>query len=216
MAPVRLSQALRVSRPFLIDVLAPLALYWGLRAVGAPDLPALLAGGAVAAAHAAFAVAIERRLRPLPIFVVFMFALTGALAYVTNTPKIVLLKPSIVSAGFGLYMIVLAASPRLLGVALTPLIARGDEAREHRWRAAWEQSTSLRREMRLSCGLAGVLLLAEAAARGAIVFDFTIGQSLILSHAPAVVLVVALLVMLRLRVRPAVEAAMKDPPDALA
>ncbi len=67
--------------------------------------------------------------------------------------------------------------------------------------------------MRFACGLAGLLLLVEAAATAAIVLRFTIGQSLFLSHAPAVLLVVALGLIVRFLVTPAVVRAMADKED---
>jgi hypothetical protein len=209
---VRPYQRFRGLRPLLLDALAPIALYFGLTALGVADLPALLAGGAVPATHAIASLAFERRLRPLPIFVSAMFAITGALAYLTHDPRVILLKPSIVSAGFGLFLLGVASNRRWSGEVLTPLIARGDDSRARRWRAAWDTDQALRRDMRLSCALAGLLLLAEAAARVVIVFYFTIGQSLILAHAPAIVLIPALLLILKFRVRPAVERAMTGEP----
>jgi hypothetical protein len=62
--------------------------------------------------------------------------------------------------------------------------------------------------MRLACLLAGFASFAEAAARAAIVLHFTIGQSLFMAHAPAVLPVVALGLMLRFLVTPAVVRAM--------
>lgn len=197
-----------VLRPLLIDGVAPIAAYFGLRALGVADLPALLAGGAIAAVDAIVAVVVERRLRPLPIFVCGMFAVTGGLAWLTHDPRVVLLKASIVSTGFGLYLLSLSLSRAWLQGALAPLIARGSPERAARWHAAWAADPQLRRTIRLACALAGVALIAEAVARTAIIYDFTIGQSLFLMHAPALVLVGALLLLLRLVVYPTVARAM--------
>ncbi len=195
-------------RALVVDGVAPIALYFGLRALGVADLPALLAGGAVAALDAILSAAVERRARPLPIFVCFMFAFTGGLAWLTHDPRVVLLKASIVASGFGLYLLALSMSRRWLEAALAPLIARGSPERAARWDAAWDADPSLRRTMRIACALAGVALIAEAAARTAIVFGFAIGVSLFLMHAPAIVLVLALGLLIRFFVYPAVARAM--------
>jgi hypothetical protein len=214
MGPARARR--RVLRPLLIDAVAPAAAYFGLRALGVGDLPALLTGGAIAAADAALSAVVERRLRPLPIFVCCMFAFTGALAWLTHDPRVVLLKASIVSTGFGLYLMALSLSRRWLERALSPLIDRGSPERAARWRAAWAEEPRLRRTLRLACALAGVALIAEAAARTAIIYDFTIGQSLFLMHAPAVALVAALLLLIRLVVYPEVARAMGGHGDGAA
>lgn len=191
-------------RALLIDVIAPIAAYYGLHALGVADLPALMAGGAIAALDAVFSTTVERRLRPLPIFVCCMFAFTGGLAWLTHDARVVLLKASIVAGGFGLYLLALSLSRRWLEVVLSPLIARGSPERAARWDAAWEAEPALRRTMRIACALAGVALIAEASARAAIVYGFSVGQSLFLMHAPAIVLVLALGLLIRFVVYPAV------------
>jgi hypothetical protein len=208
---VKVSETFRQIRPLLVVV--PIAAYYGLRAAGVGDLAALLAGGGVAVAYALVSHLIERRGRALPIFVCVMFALTGSLAFMTREPRVVLLKASIVSTGFGLYLVALSANRSFLYRAIAPLIARGSDERAVRWKWAWDSQPTLRSRMRFACGLAGVLLLAEAAARTAIVFRFTIGQSLFLSHAPAVLLMVALGLIVRFLVAPAVVRAMADKED---
>lgn len=130
--PLGMSRASRRLRPFLINVAAPIACYFGLRAVGVADLPALLAGGSVAAADAIASLVIRRRLDGLPIFVCCMFVLTGALAWLTHDARVVLLKPSIASAAIGIYLLGLACLPSRLGQVLAPLIAHGSEARAAR------------------------------------------------------------------------------------
>jgi hypothetical protein len=202
----------RAVRPLLI-ALAPIAAYFILRALGVGDLPALLAGGVFAVLNAIVPAAVERRARPLPFFVAGMFVFTGALAWLTHDPRVVLLKASIVSGGFGLYLIALSLSRRWLERGLAPVIARGSSERAACWDAAWAADAALRRTMRVACALAGVALLAEAVARAAIVYDFTIGQSLFLMHAPAVALVVALGLLIRFMVYPAVVRVMDGRPQ---
>jgi hypothetical protein len=208
MAPRK--QVFRRLRALLVDGVAPVALYYALRALGVADLPAVMAGGAVAAADALVSLAVERRLRFLPIYVCAAFVLTGAVAWATGDPRVLLVKASIATAAIGLYVLALAARPKALGRLLDPLIARGSEARAERWRAAWPADASLRARMRLACALGGLALIAEAAGRAAIVFSFTVGQSLILAHAPAIVLVAALALIIRFLVTPAVVGAMSD------
>ena len=203
----------RSARAILVDVVAPIVCYFGLKALGVADLPALLAGGAIAAIDAVVSAVVERRLRPLPIFVCLMFAVSGGLAWLTHDPRVVLLKASIVSGGFGLYVLALAASRRWIEAALSPLIGRGSPERAARWDAAWAAEPQLRRTLRLACAVAGLALLAEAGARAAIVYDFTIGQSLFLMHLPAALLIAVLVLLIRFVVYPAVARTMGRPDE---
>ena len=208
------SGVLRGLRPVLIDAVGPIAAYFGLRALGVADLPALLAGAGVAAADAMVSLAIQRRLRPLPVVVCAIFALTGALAYATHDPRMLLLKPSIVSAGLGAYLLGIAAHGPSLAAALAPVIARGSADRAQRWREAWAQAPPLRRCMRLACAVSGALLVAEAASRAVIVFRFAVAQSLFLAHAPGAIVIVALVLIVRFWVQPAVARVMAGPAGA--
>jgi hypothetical protein len=189
-------------RPLLVDAIAPIALYYGLRAAGVGDLPALLAGGGIAAVDALVSLAVERRPRPLPLFVCAMFAVSGALAFVLHDPRVVLLKPSVVSLGFGLYLLTLSARRDLRDVLLALGARGGDEARA-RFLRAWEAEPSLRRNLRAACAIAGLMLMAEAAARTAIVLTFPISQSVLLAHAPALLLIPSLFMVFQLLLRPA-------------
>jgi intracellular septation protein A len=200
--------AVRSLQFLLIDVVAPIVAYFGLRALGVADLPALLAGGGIAAADALVSLIVQRRLRVAPVFVCSMFVLTGSLAYLIGDARILLLKASIASSAIGFYLLTVACLPSTLGRTLAPLIARGSELRAERWRAAWSTHARLRWTMRFACVLAGMAMLAEAAGRAAVVLSFTIGQSLFLAHGPAVILVILLVLILRFMVTPAVARAM--------
>lgn len=207
------SQALRALHPILVDVAAPIALYYGLtQFAGVADLPALLAGGGLAALDALVSAAIQRRLRLLPIFVAAMFVISGTVAYLLHDARVVLLKPSFVAAVIGLYFLSLAARRDALLTALEPALARAPEARAERLRQAWKSQAPLRRTLRLSCLAIGLLIFAEAAARAAIVLNVSIGRSVILSHGPSVALIVIVLLIGRFVVRPAVLRALADQP----
>jgi hypothetical protein len=123
---------------------------------------------------------------------------------------VLLLKPAIISTALGIYLLLLAASRPKLFAALQPLIARGSAERSARWTRAWEEQPFVRDRMRLACALAGLLLLAEAAARTVIAFYLPLGESLFLVHVPAVILAVALILIVWLLVKPAAVRAMAE------
>ena len=103
MNPVARTGRLERLRRVLVDAVAPIAIYYGLGALGVANLPALLTAAAVPAIDAVFSLAIERRLRPLPIFVCGMFALTATVAIVVRDPRVLLMKAVVIFLGLGLW-----------------------------------------------------------------------------------------------------------------
>jgi hypothetical protein len=197
-------------RPFLIDAVAPIATFYGLRALGVGDLPALLAGGALPAIDAAFIVVIERRVRPLPVFVCCMFALTATLAIVVRDPRVLLMKEVVIFLGLGVWFLGTAPFRPVLYSAAATAVARGSEERAARWEKAWSHP-DFRVRLRLATVLFGLVFLFDAALRTVIVWWIPISQSVILVHAPAVITLVAALLIGRYLLYPAARQAMEGP-----
>ena len=174
------------------------------------DLPALLCGGAVPAIDAAFSIAIERRVRPLPIFVCCMFALTATLAIVVRDPRVVLMKEVIIFVGLGLWFLGTAPFRPVLYSAAATAVARGSEERAARWEKAWSHA-DFRARLRLATVLFGLVFLFDAALRTLIVWEFPLSQSVILVHAPGPITLVAALLIGRFLLYPAARQAMAEP-----
>jgi hypothetical protein len=141
-------------RPLLIDAFAPLAIFYGPRALSVPDLPALLAGGAVPAADAVVSLMLERRVRALPVFVCCMFALTASLAVVVRDPRVLLMKEVIIFVGLGVWFLATAPFRPVLYTAAATAVAQGSEARAAQWEKAWSDA-GFRSRMRLATVLFG-------------------------------------------------------------
>lgn len=197
-------------RPLLIDAVAPIAIFYGLRALGVADLPALLAGGALPAIDAAFSVVIERRLRPLPIFVCCMFALTATLAIVVRDPPVMLMKEVIIFLGLGVWFVGTAPFRPVLYTAAATAVARGSEERAARWEKAWSQA-DFRARLRLATALFGLVFLFDGMLRTLIVWRMPLSQSVILVHAAAPITLVAALLIGRFVLYPATRQAMREP-----
>jgi hypothetical protein len=197
-------------RPLVVDAVAPITIYYVLHALGVADLPALLAGAAVPAVDALVSFALERRLRPLPIFVCGMFALTVVLALFIHDPRILLMKATLVMVGAGAWFLVTVPFRPVLYTGGATAVARGSEERAARWAAAWADPT-FRGRMRWATALFGLVFLGDAALRTTIVYRLPISQSVILAHAPAPITIVATLLIARYLLIPAATQAMRDP-----
>jgi hypothetical protein len=197
-------------RPFLVDAAAPIAIFYGLRALGVADLPALLAGGTLPAADAVVSIAIERRVRPLPVFVCCMFAVTATLAIVVRDPRVLLMKQVIIFIGLGVWFLATAPFQPVLYTAAATAVARGSEERAARWEKAWSH-TDFRARMRLATVLFGLVFFFDAVLRTLIVWRLPLSQSVILVHAPGPITLVAALLIGRFLLYPAARQAMAEP-----
>ncbi|HEY2710625.1 MAG TPA: VC0807 family protein [Caulobacteraceae bacterium] len=203
-------QAFNRFRPFLVDALLPIAIFYGLKAINVADLPALLAGGASPAIDALISIAIERRVRLLPVFVCGMFALTAALAFFVHDPRVMLMKEVIIFVGLGIWFLATVPFQPVIYTVAATAAARGSEERAARWNKAWNHP-DFRARMRLATALFGIVFLFDAALRTVIVYRLPLSQSVILAHAPAPITLVVTLLIGRFLLVPAAQRAMSEP-----
>jgi hypothetical protein len=186
---------LRLMAPLLIDVVAPIVVYFALHALGVGDLLALTAGGLVAGANAIATTVRRRRLDGIGLLVVLEIALSIVLLVTVRDPRILLIRPAFFAGVGGLYALATCVVGRpLVFQTSRPLATRGDPVRGEAYDLAWERSPEFRRVERLITAGWGVSFLAEAILRVAIVFHFgpeQIGQSLLASQLPGIILIVA-------------------------
>src|SRR5215217_6970972 len=89
--------------PRLVDVLVPVGIYFGLRRAGAGNVLALTAGAFVPALRVLISIVRDRRVAGLAAFVLGVFALSIALAFVTGNAHLVLAKESVFTMLAGVY-----------------------------------------------------------------------------------------------------------------
>ena len=88
------SDRLRGLMPILIDIVAPIVVYFILHSLGVGDVLALTIGGMVTAINALVGTVRRRRLDSIGLLVVAEIALSIALLLITQDPRILLIKPS--------------------------------------------------------------------------------------------------------------------------
>ncbi len=146
----------------LVNVAAPLALFYGLRAAGAGQWPALALGALPPGARAVWTVARRRRIDVLAVFTLSILALSVGVSFLTGSPRFLLAKDGWMTAVGGLWILAtLARTPFYFQVIRTVTAGATRERAETQWR----QSPAFRRMLRVATAIWGVGLVLDAGVR---------------------------------------------------
>ncbi|MEU8975406.1 VC0807 family protein [Streptomyces monashensis] len=179
-----------LAQSLLLNVAAPLAVFYGLRAVGVGLWWAVVASAVPPTAEALLTVVRERRVGMLGILVLSMVALGAALSAVTGSPRFMFAKDGWMTGVVGLVFLgtLLRGQPVIL--RLLSSVARGDRRAglEHNWRT----SPTFRRLMRLLTAVWGVGLLLDSVVRVALAYTLPIDSVMLVTTLQYVALFVGL------------------------
>ncbi|OLT45158.1 hypothetical protein BJF85_01755 [Saccharomonospora sp. CUA-673] len=161
------------------DVGGPLAAYYGLRAVGVPDLQALLAGALLAAARVVWSIVRSRTFNAFACLMAVILGIGLALTFVSGDSRFLLMKESLATGAAGIILLASCAgrSPLILTVVregATP--SRRDEID----RLCAEIPTFRRAFTRMTV-VWGVALLTEAVLRVPLVYLLPVDAMVVLS-----------------------------------
>jgi hypothetical protein len=188
----------------LIDIVAPIVVYFILHSIGVGDVLALTIGGMVTAINALVGTVRRRRLDSIGLLVVAEIALSIALLLITQDPRILLIKPSFYVGFAAIYAFATCLVGRPIGYeSAKPIATKGDPVRLAAYERAWERSPEFRQTERVITAAWGAAFLADAVLRVLVVYSFSanqVGESLLLSQGPGIVLVGAALLFTRWRV----------------
>ncbi len=179
----------------LIEVFAPLALFYGLRAVGVDQLLALLAGAAIPVVTGLRALAAGQRIGGVRWFVLGAMAVTVAGSFISGSPRALLLRGVVLMAALGGFLLVTvwARRPFLYEVARTVF----DEDKQRTWCRNWDDHPPFRRLLRLCSALWAAACLLDAALRAVIVLVLPVDAVPIAELALLVVTLAALVIVQR-------------------
>ncbi|MDT8912233.1 VC0807 family protein [Amycolatopsis sp. PS_44_ISF1] len=161
----------------MLDVLVPLAVYYGLRAAGAGIYLSLLGGAAGSVAGAAVALARTRRVTALTGYVLTMMVLSTAVALIAGSPRFLLAREGWITGVTGVWFIASLAAPRPLVYLFSRPLLEGRLRWPPAWDRMWERSPRFRRMWRTSSLLWGVATLTDSAAR--VVMAYTMPVDLV-------------------------------------
>ncbi|HEX3778704.1 MAG TPA: VC0807 family protein [Pseudonocardiaceae bacterium] len=191
--------------PVLLDLVIPVAGYYLLHALGMSTFLALTVSGAATGINALFNTVRQRRLDAIGLLVVLEIALSVTLLFSTHDPRIALLKPGFYTAAAGMYALFSCWVGRpLVYEAGKPFASRGDPRRLAGYERAWVSSRRFRRVISQVTVGWGITFLLDSLLRTVIVLHFPateVTDSLVLSQAPSVLLLVLVVVFTRLRMR---------------
>jgi hypothetical protein len=182
-AGTRTSHALRGA---LIDIVAPIAVYYAARALGADVWVALLAGGAIPAIGVLAGLSRGRRPDTMGILILAALALSATVSLVNGSPRALLARDGLTTGAWACYMYLslLAARPATFVVSRPLLEGRRafDPATRGwvrpapvSWDELWTRVPQWRRIWRVCTVIWGSAILADAVIRVAMAWTLPIG-----------------------------------------
>ncbi|MEV6847367.1 VC0807 family protein [Actinoplanes sp. NPDC051411] len=186
----------RLSRTLLLDVVAPLAVFYGLRAAGASPLLALLAGAVLPLAGAARDLAGRRRPDGVRVFVLAVMTVTVAASLITGSPRALLVRSAVMMAALGLFLLftLRARRPFLYAAAQTVL----PPGKQRVWQDNWDRHPPFRRLLWLLSAVWALGCLLDAAIRLALALTLPIDSVPALDAALLVATLAVLLAVQRI------------------
>ena len=163
-------------RGALIDIVAPIAVFYGARALGASLWVALLVSGAIPAIGVLVGLLQRRRPDMMGILILGALALSAAVALVNGSPRALLARDGLTTGAWACYMYLslLAARPATFVVSrpllegrrvFDPGTRRWVRPAAMTWDELWERVPRFRRIWRVCTVIWGTAILADAVIR---------------------------------------------------
>lgn len=178
----------RPALSLLINLVAPIALYYGLRSAGASIYLALIVG-AVAPALSTVVIAIKhRRVDGLAVAVLAMLAVSTGVSLIGGSPRFLLAKDSLLTAAWGAWFIVSLHTQRPLTFRFTRPLLEGRKVFDpvthtriaptpQSWDELWVSKPRFRRAWRVTTVIWGAAMLLDAAVR--VIMAYTLPADLV-------------------------------------
>ncbi|WP_225731184.1 MULTISPECIES: VC0807 family protein [unclassified Nocardia] len=172
-----------------INVVAPIALYYALRAAGVDPWLAVTLGVIPPAIRTGWTVATQRRVDTMAIFTMSILALSVAMSFVTGSPRFALAKDGWITGAVGLWICAtMLRTPFYFQLSRTMTTG----AIHERIELSWLRSPTFRRAMMLATAIWGIGLLADAVVRVVLAYTLPIDQVPLVSGLQYVVVFVLL------------------------
>jgi len=195
---------LRLLLPTLLDVIVPIVVYFVLRGVGVGQFWALTSAGVGTGVYALFNTIRRRKLDFIGILVLLEVALSAALVFTTDDPRLVAAKPAFYTALAGVYFLFTCVVGKpVVYIAAAPIASGGDLVRADAYDLAWDESATFRTRERLMTAAFGGVLVIESVLRVWIVYHWSparLDESFVISQLPGLVGLVLVLGFVRLQV----------------
>jgi hypothetical protein len=172
-------------RSLVIDMVAPIAVYYGVRAAGGGVWLALIAGGAVTATGVLAGLLIRRELDTMGFLVLAALAVSAAFSLVTGSPRALLARDGLLTAAWAgyLYVSLLARRPATFVISRPLLEGRRVFDQPSRswvrpaarsWDDLWAEVPAFRHIWRVCTVIWGSAILADAIIRVALAYTMPV------------------------------------------
>lgn len=185
-----------ISTPLMIEVIAPLAAFYGLRALGANALVALAAGAVITAAGAVRRIITERRVGGVQVFVLSTMVVSLLIALVSGNARILLIRNGWGTAALGIWILLTLFARRPFLYEAGRIAMPPD--RVQTWERNWEISEAFQLLLRSCSKFWGVAFLVDAALRVLMAATFPVDLVPLLDDVLLVVNIGAILLFQRL------------------
>ncbi|QUQ67255.1 VC0807 family protein [Kutzneria sp. CA-103260] len=156
-----------------VNLIAPLALFYGLRAAGMDQWLALMLGGVPPTVHALYTAIARRRLDGLALFTLTILIGSMATSFVLGSPRFLLAKDGWMTAVAGAWILITLCRTPFLHQFVQSLTT-GDV--HTRLAACWRDSPSYRHAMRVATAMWGVGLVLDAGVRVVLAYSLPVDQ----------------------------------------
>ncbi|TCP45441.1 hypothetical protein EV191_11684 [Tamaricihabitans halophyticus] len=185
----------------ILDIVAPVALYYGLRALGLTPWLALLLGAIPPAARALFSLVRHRRIEWFAVLVLVLIAASAATSFLSGSPRFLLAKDGAITAALAAVVLatVRASKPAMYSVGRMMVSGSGHDPSD--WDERLRTSARFRRIWQVLTVLWGIGLLLDSVLR--VVFAYTLPVDVVpgLSTVQWLVLLVALQIVSQVYLR---------------
>jgi hypothetical protein len=185
-APVVPPRRTHPLRTMVVDIVAPIGLYYGIRAAGGSVWLALAAGGVLPALSTLGAVITRRRVDATGLVMLAALAVSAAFSLITGSPRALLARDGLVTAAWAgyMYLSLLASRPATFTVSRPLLEGRRvyDSASRswvrpvgQSWDELWQRVPRFRRIWLICTVIWGTAILADAVIRVVMAYTLPIG-----------------------------------------
>ena len=188
--PATVSTAQRGPQPvwsMVIDIVAPIALFYGIRGFGGSIWLALVAGGAAPTISILAGLLIRRRADPAGLVMVTALTASAALSLITGSPRALLARDGLITAGWAGYMYLSLLARRPVTFTFSRPLLEGRRvydpsirrwakpATSQSWDDLWQRFPRFRHIWRVSTVTWGTAILADAVIRVIMALALPIG-----------------------------------------
>jgi len=181
-----------------VNLVAPLGIFYGLRAAGVDQWLALMLGGVPPTVHAVYTAIARRRLDGLALFTLTILLGSVATSFVVGSPRFLLAKDGWMTAVAGTWILITLRGKPFLQQFVQSLTT-GDA--HERVEANWRDSPTFRHVMRIATAFWGVGLVLDAGVRVVLAYTLPVDQVPLISTLQYVAVYAALEIGTRLYLR---------------